>query len=142
MERSRSLVVIANMMQRQTFAGVEADQRISSFARKAVPSSTKLGPSRLVDHEGFDVGSEVVHARGRVVGGLRRQRPVAILFYADDFHCVEIDDWPDAFDGSSIAVVRWIAAQEAERPREAAGAFLLLPVISRAPDIDHDQRRI
>ena len=79
---------------------------------------------------------------GGVVGRCGGQRPVAVLLDADDLHRVQIDDRPNALDGPGVAVVGRVAAEEAERPGEAAVAVFLGAVVAGAPDIDHDQAGI
>src|SRR5207248_793590 len=101
---------------RQAFAGIEADDEAPLLPAHLIAIHSEAGPFRLRDVDGLDVLALVVDAVGGVVAIDGWQRPMAVFLDADDFHLVEIDDGPQAFDGPDVAVVGRVFADEAERP--------------------------
>ncbi len=134
-----ALIGVANVVEGEAFAGVEADDDIPLLPGDTVAVHGEAGAFGLGDDERLDVGALVWNSVGGVVARLRWERPLAVFLDANHFHQIEIDNGADAFDGAGVAVVGCVGAEEAERPGEAAGAVFFGAVVAGAPDIDHDE---
>ena len=133
------LVMIAQVMQRQAFPRIEADDEAPLLPANLVALHLEARPLRLVDLERLDVVAQAADPIGGVIGLARRQCPVAVFLDPDHLHGVQINDRAQAFDGANIPVVGRVGSEEAERSGEPLGAVFLRAVVARAPDVDHDQ---
>ena len=103
------------------------------------PVYLEARPFGLFDFQRLDAVAELLNPIGGVVRRARRQIAFSELFDANDLHRVKIDDRPDPFDWSDVAVVGRVGAQEAKRPGQPLAFLGFFAVIAGTPDIDHDQ---
>ncbi len=134
-----AVVVVAEVVQRQSLAGVEADDEAPLLPGDLIAVDLEARSLGLDDLQRLDVLARCGNPVGGVVRLARWDRPAAVLLDADDVHGVEVHDGPQSLDRADVAVVGRVGAEEAERPGEPHGAVLLGAVVAGAPDVDHDE---
>ncbi len=108
-----ALVLIAEMVQRQSLAGIEANDKTPLLPLYLVAVHREAGAFRLIDLQRLDVLAEVCDAVRGVIALLGWQRPMAIFLDADHLHGIEIDDGAQALNWLGIAIVGRILAHKA-----------------------------
>ena len=74
-----ALIVVAQIVQRQSFTGIEADDEVPVLPANAVAVHTEARPFRLRDVERLDVLAEVLYPVSGIVALTWRQWPVAVF---------------------------------------------------------------
>ena len=135
-------VAVAEVVQGQPLAGVEPDHEGPVLPADVVTLDLEARPLGLADLQRLEAVADVFDARRGIVPRPGRERPLAIFLDPDDLHRVEVDHRPEPLDRADVAVVGRVGPDEAEGPGEASGRVLGRPVVPRAPDVDHHERRV